>query len=136
MLRHFLRAGPWPEKHENGCLPSILLFTSEAKGYFPLSSCPKQAKCHKRLPSFLLLRKKIIPLPPALPCPLVTMTSLILTIALHFHKDKASSGLLTQVHPSSLRKHAPTPTPVTLHWRQTGYPLPFQCDSKRISGSL
>lgn len=48
-------------KHENGCLSSILLFTSEAKRFFPLSSCPKHAKSHKRLPSFPQFRKKIIP---------------------------------------------------------------------------
>lgn len=48
-------------KHENGCLPSILLFTSEAIRFFPLSSCPKHAKSPKRLPSFPQFRKKIIP---------------------------------------------------------------------------
>lgn len=71
------------------------------------------------------------PLPPALPCPLVTMAGLILAIALLFRKDKASSGLLTQVHLPSLRKYAPTP-PMTLHWRQTGYPLSSRCDNKHI----
>lgn len=57
MLRHFL----WEQAHANGCLPSLLLFTGETTEHFPLSLCPKHAKCHKRLPSFLQLRKKIIP---------------------------------------------------------------------------
>lgn len=38
-------------EHENGCLTSIQ-FSSEAKGYHPLSSYSKQTKCHKGLPSF------------------------------------------------------------------------------------
>lgn len=120
-------------KHENGCLPSILLFTSEAIRFFPLSSCPKHAKSPKRLPSFPQFRKKTIPF--------------LYRLLYHAHLwpwqawswlSLYTSARTRPVRGCWLRSISLVwgsmlpPSPMTLRWRQTGYPLPSRCDNKHI----